>query len=82
MIMVSDTQQKVRALEWQAEMLERQKRELCLVLCNVPETSGTQEEDDIAVYTLVTGHTKIFLTLTLNIVCLQHAPQNRVITGL
>ena len=70
--MVRDTQQKVRALEWQAEMLERKKRELCLVLYNVPEASGTEEEDDIAVYTLVTGTHEDFSDIDFEYCLLGH----------
>ncbi|DBB07144.1 TPA: hypothetical protein ACH3X1_011715 [Trebouxia sp. C0004] len=51
--MAKDTQHRLRALERQAENVEQQNRELCVVLHNVPETSETEEEDDAAVAALV-----------------------------
>ena len=52
-VMVKDTQHRLRALERQAENVEQQNRELCLVLHNVPETSETKEEDAAVIAALV-----------------------------
>ena len=67
-VMVKDTQHKLRALERQAENVEQQNRELCLVLYNVPETSETAEEDDAAVAALVweTHEDASDMTLVIN----------------
>lgn len=77
-VMMKDTQHKVRALERHAEVVERQGRELCLVLYNVPKTSETEDEDDIAVKKLVVGtHKDCDLALAIYRLGTRSSEQNK-----